>query len=203
MAVGARVFGGDNLRCAGEVRHTRKPTAPLALGVERDRARYRYRQGGRQRLAAIAVQQETRLEERRVKPLRYDLCQQKRVPWQLFTPITAAYPKAYETTRTDGWWRHHLFTAPIKNLAPAPRVRATARLGKGLASKFCKGIVNSPWSLSQRDGRKRYMTRGRNCLGQCCASWPGSGGAPSEQGIKCRARSTGAAGCRPSRRGPR
>jgi len=138
IAVGARVFVCDNLSFLGELIAIRRHTSKLDLGEEMDRTMYRYMQGFRKLKDDIAVQQETFLEDRRVKQLLYDIFQQKIMPLRLFPLVTEHYAHVREdnSARTTGWWLHNVMTAHVKTLAPAPASRATARLGKFFASKF-------------------------------------------------------------------
>jgi hypothetical protein len=135
IAVGARVFVCDNMSFLGELIHTRKHTAKLDLGVELDSAMYRYMQGFRKLMDDIQIQKDTVVEERRAKQLIYDIFRQKIVPLRLFHPVSDDIAQV-PTKELTGWRLHNCFTAQIKDLAPAPAFRATARLGKFLASKF-------------------------------------------------------------------
>ena len=84
------------------------------------------------------MQENTLLDDRQIKTLIYDIFERKIVPTRLFHPVAAEYASVYDnnSARTTGWWLHNLFTNHIKHLQPAPKFRATARLGKFLASKF-------------------------------------------------------------------
>jgi hypothetical protein len=136
IAVGARVFVCDNMSFLGELIHTRRHTAKLDLGQELDGAMYRYMQGFRRLLDDINVQKETVMEERKAKTLIYDIFRQKILPVRLFHPIVEDYETRAKAEPPTGWLLHNCCTAQIKTLAPAPAFRATARLGKFLASKF-------------------------------------------------------------------
>jgi hypothetical protein len=136
IAVGARVFVCDNMSFLGELIHTRRHTAKLDLGQELDGAMYRYMQGFRRLLDDINVQKETVMEERKAKTLIYDIFRQKILPVRLFHPIVEDYETRAKAEPPTGWLLHNCCTAQIKSLAPAPAFRATARLGKFLASKF-------------------------------------------------------------------
>jgi hypothetical protein len=136
IAVGARVFVCDNMSFLGELIHTRRHTAKLDLGQELDGAMYRYMQGFRRLMDDINVQKETVMEDRKAKTLIYDIFRQKILPVRLFHPIVEDYETRAKAEPPTGWLLHNCCTAQIKALAPAPRFRATARLGKFLASKF-------------------------------------------------------------------
>lgn len=141
IAVGVRVFVCDNMSMLGELITVRKHTSKLDLGEEMDRAMYRYMQGWRKLKDDIQIQQDTVLEDRRVKTLIYDIFTQKIVPLRLFPLVSEHYTHMREDHRENpglftGWWLHNTFTAHIKDMAPAPVFRCTARLGKFFASKF-------------------------------------------------------------------
>jgi hypothetical protein len=136
IAVGARVFVCDNMSFLGELIHTRKHTAKLDLGVELDSAMYRYIQGYRKLLDDITVQKETIMEDRKAKTLIYDIFRQKIVPMRLFHPVVYSWEDSSKQHAPTGWLLHNCFTSHMQKLAPAPKFRATARLGKFFASKF-------------------------------------------------------------------
>jgi hypothetical protein len=136
IAVGARVFVCDNMSFLGELIHTRRHTAKLDLGVELDGAMYRYIQGFRRLVDDISVQKETVMEERKAKTLIYDIFRQKILPMRLFHPLVEDYEARAKAEPPTGWLLHNCCTAQIKQLAPAPAFRTTARLGKFFASKF-------------------------------------------------------------------
>ena len=136
IAVGARVFVCDNMSFLGELIHTRKHTAKLDLAKELDGAMYSYMQGFRRLMDDINHQKEAVIEERRAKQLIYDVFRNKIVPVRLFHPVVEDYETRAKAEPPTGWLLHNCFTAQIKSLAPAPAFKATARLGKYLASKF-------------------------------------------------------------------
>ena len=103
IAVGARVFVCDNLSFLGELIAIRRHTSKLDLGEEMDRTMYRYMQGFRKLKDDIAVQQETLLEDRRVKQLIYDIFQQKIVPLRLFPLVTEHYATSIKTIVPVHW----------------------------------------------------------------------------------------------------
>jgi hypothetical protein len=135
----ARVFVCDNLSFSGSsdgVMTIRKHTSKLNLAEELDRAMYRYMQGFRRLIDDIQIQKDTRLEDRKAKTLIYDIFRQKIMPLRLFHPVTSDYEVRAKVEDPTGWLLHNVCTTHIKTLSPAPAFRATARLGKFLASKF-------------------------------------------------------------------
>jgi hypothetical protein len=133
---GARVWLCDNLSYSGEQITVRKHTAKLNLAEEMDRALYRYMQGFRRLIDDITVQKETVIEDRKAKTLIYDIFRQKIVPLRLFHSVVNDWELKAKQEPPTGWLLHNCFTYFIKDLAPAPAFRCTARLGKYLASKF-------------------------------------------------------------------
>jgi hypothetical protein len=136
IAVGARVFVCDNMSFLGELIHTRKHTAKLDLARELDGAMYEYMRGYRKLLDDISVQQETKIEDRKGKQLIYDIFRQKIVPLKLFHPITESWGRAVEEKNLTAWQLHNCCTEHIKTLEPAPRFKATAKLGKFFVKAF-------------------------------------------------------------------
>ncbi|HEY5866138.1 MAG TPA: hypothetical protein VI542_11440 [Candidatus Tectomicrobia bacterium] len=136
IAVGARVFVCDNMSFSGEMIHTRKHTAKLDLGVDLDSAIYRYMQGYRKLLDDINVQKETVIEDRKAKTLIYDIFRQRIMPLKLFHPVIETYETRAKAEPPTGWVLANTCTEHIKSISPASAFRATARLGKFLASKF-------------------------------------------------------------------
>jgi hypothetical protein len=65
--------------------------------------------------------------------LIYDVFQQKICPLKLFHSVSHDWDVVENRT---AWSLHNAVTAHIKQLPPAPAFRATARLGKFMASKF-------------------------------------------------------------------
>jgi hypothetical protein len=141
IAVGARVFVCSNMSFSGDLIAVRKHTSKLQLDEEMDRAMFRYMQGFRRLQDDIRVQEETFLEDHRVKTLIYDVFEKKIVPMRLFGPVAAEYAHARDnnSARTTAWWAHNLFTNYIKTMPPAPAFRATARLGKFFSTTFQNG----------------------------------------------------------------
>jgi hypothetical protein len=97
---------------------------------------FKYIQGYRRLLDDISMQKESPLEDRKAKTLIYDVFRQKIVPLKLFHPVTDAYEQQAKQEKPTGWMLHNCFTYFLKDLAPAPAFRCTARLGKFFAAKF-------------------------------------------------------------------
>jgi hypothetical protein len=61
---------------------------------------------------------------------------QKILPLKLFHSVAEEWEVKAKQEPPTGWLLHNCCTVHIKTLAPAPKFRATARLGKFFASKF-------------------------------------------------------------------
>lgn len=133
IALGLRVFCCSNMSMSGEMISVRKHTSRLQLDEEMDRAMFKYMNGYRRFLDDVHVQENTPVDYDRGKALIYDIFQQKIVPLKLFHPISHDWDV---TENRTAWTLHNAATAHIKQLQPAPAFRATARLGKFMASKF-------------------------------------------------------------------
>jgi hypothetical protein len=84
----------------------------------------------------IQIQKDTEIEERKAKTLIYDIFRNKIVPLGLFPFVVQSYEMATKEQKGTGRILHNAVSERIKRLAPAPTFRATARLGKFMASKF-------------------------------------------------------------------
>jgi hypothetical protein len=138
IGIGNRCFICDNLAMHAELITVRRHTSKLDLGEEMDRAMYRYMQGYRRFLDDIQILHDTPLEDRRVKQLIYDIFASQIVPVRLFPLVSKLFTnvRLENQVPVTAWWLLNAFTAQIKKLAPAPAFKATARLGKFMASKF-------------------------------------------------------------------
>lgn len=97
---------------------------------------YRYMQRFRKLQDDIQIQKDTEIEERKAKTLIYDIFRNKIVPLGLFPFVVQSYEMATKEQKGTGRILHNAVSERIKRLAPAPTFRATARLGKFMASKF-------------------------------------------------------------------
>lgn len=135
IAAGQRVFVCDNLCFSGDmIALKRKHTTGLVLKNELEVAIIRYLDQVATLVWKTDKARENGLPDAYAKELIFDQFAKGVVPVRLFPKVVANYfSPAEEAEDCQGrtlWSLHNSFTREVKNLSPAVRFRATARLGK-------------------------------------------------------------------------
>jgi hypothetical protein len=129
LVAGARVFVCSNLAFSGDlVAMHRKHTAKFDLNADLSRAVDVYER----HLATFGSKFEglhsRHLRGWEAKELMFDAIAEEVVPARVIPAVIAGY-RAHEGDLT-AWHLHNIFTAAFKQLAPAAKFQATARLGR-------------------------------------------------------------------------